>query len=153
MIHRRCIRKGACGALTCREAWSSKHTALRRRWSVCRLGGLNRVQGGPYTAEELFEQVAQAGAVAYKGCGAARFHFFDAPCLETTISKALSYATIAGAVILGGRQGAVCASVGRSRRPPLRRRFGAVVSAESVSVHIRAGQVRGNRYRGRRICV
>ena len=58
------------------------------------------MQGGPYTAEELFEQVAQAGAVAYKGCGAARFDFFDAPCLKTTISKALSCATIAGAVIL-----------------------------------------------------
>ena len=69
---------------------------------------------GPYTAEELFEQVAQAGAVAYKGCGAARFDFFDAPCLGTTISKALSCATIAGAVVLGGRQEAVCASAGRA---------------------------------------
>ena len=67
---------------------------------------------GPYTAEELFEQVAQAGAVAYKGCGAARFDSFDAPCLGTTFSKALSCATIAGAVVLGGRQEAVCASAG-----------------------------------------
>lgn len=50
------------------------------------------MQGGPYTAGELFEQVAQAGAVAHEGCGAARFDFFDAPCLETTIGKALSCA-------------------------------------------------------------
>ena len=43
-----------------------------------------------------------------------RFDFFDAPCLKITISKALSYAIIAGAVVLGGRQEAVCASAGRA---------------------------------------
>ena len=74
--------------------------ALRRRWSVCRLGGPNRVQRGPHTAEELSWQVAQAGAVAPRGLR----------CSVRLLWRAMPGAPC-GAVILGGRQGAVCASV------------------------------------------